>query len=360
MESEIANIRAKLKPTTTKIPTGFKGSDLTPEESIQIYERYFDSGAQNWYPPFIDITFETIFIPLSRSNAKSIILHHQKFNENPLYSLPPNSDLEPLLSSITNSLKKANWKQSFVKLSTRSPKDSIKILARGLKTLETQIGDTIEEKKNFANHDYNYKIAKFSQCVQDNFFISSGEEALDVLISSERVFEDLEYAFANEVAYPFEKTGLHLILREWSQSIPITSEFRGFVWEGSLNAIGQYYHSLYFPELIGKKEEIQEKLKNFFTEKIQKKLTEDLKCCIVDFAILNENTIKLIEINPFDGKALASLKGSTGLFDLDNPNDLKVVQKGPLELRIRENALSDGEIKMKLNVTWKETIKSYF
>ena len=94
-------------------------------------------------------------------------------------------------------------------------------------------------------------------------------------------------------------------------------------------------------------------------EKIKPKLTKNLKCCIVDLAILNENTIKLIEINPFDGKSLASLKGSTGLFDLDDPKDLNIVQKGPFELRLREKALSDIELRMKLNVTWKDMMKNY-
>ena len=262
--------------------------------------------------------------------------------------------------------EQSQWKKAFVKLSTRSPKDSIKILQRGLKSLEVSILEGIEKetlvneaKKSFSCKDFNYKISSFAQSVQDNFYVSDGISALEVLISSDRVLEDLEYAFSFEPKIPYEKAGINILLREWIQAIPIFQEFRGFVWNGSINAIGQYYHSLCLPGLFEKKDEIKAKLKEFFMGKIQPKLNENLKCCIVDFAILDKNTIKLIEINPFDGKALASLRGSTGLFDLDDPIDMNFIQKGPLELRIREKPLSDADIKVKLNITWKEALKEY-
>ena len=364
MESELASIKSKLKPTITKVSAGIQGAEMSIEENLIVYEKFFDSGAQNWYPLFIDITYSTLFLQISKPEAHALILQHNLYNQNPKeYKLPVESGLELLLQKISSGLHQTQWKQAFVKLSTRSPKDSQKILTKGLNSLESKLltakSHDAEAIKKFISKDLNLKISMFSQCVQDNFCIETGSEALEVLISSERVFEDLEYAFSNEPKIPFENAGLQIVLREWTQSIPIHQEFRGFVWEGSLNAIGQYYHSLFFPELLEKKQLIQDKLTLFFMEKIKPKLTKNLKCCIVDLAILNENTIKLIEINPFDGKSLASLKGSTGLFDLDDPKDLNIVQKGPFELRLREKALSDIELRMKLNVTWKDMMKNY-
>jgi len=365
MESEIASIKAKLKPTTTKVPIGFKGSDLSKEENLKIYQTYFDVGAQNWYPLFIDLTYPTIFLELSRDEALSLINQNiiYKQNEKEYKFLPKESGLQSLLNSITEALQKAQWKQAFVKLSTRSPKDSTYILSRGLKLLESKIiprGNEKENKNDFINKDLNFKLGVISQCIQDNFFIENGTQALEVLISSDRVFEDLQYAFSNEPQITYEKCGLNIVIREWTQPIPITQEFRGFIWEGSLNAIGQYYHSIYFPELQVGKEEIKEILNKFFLEKVKPRLNhEPLKCCIVDMALINKDLVKLIEVNPFDGKALASLKGSTGLFDLDNIQDLKIVKEGPLELRIRDKPMLEKELKMKLNVTWKEIMKGY-
>ena len=44
---------------------------------------------------------------------------------------------------------------------------------------------------------------------------------------------------------------------------------------------------------------------------------------------------------------------------VDNIQDLKIVKEGPLELRIRDKPMLEKELKMKLNVTWKEIMKGY-
>lgn len=365
MEKELAEAKSKLKPTMTKEPVGLKGGDLTEEEKLKMYQTYFDVGAQNWYPVFEDLTYPTIFLNLSREEAMTLMNENKLYREkqNQYKFLPHGTKLESVLNSITESLQKAKWNQAFVKLSTRSPKDSMHILLRGQKSLEAKlfsVNKSEEAKNEFISKDWNHKLGVICQCIQDNFFIENGEQALEVLISSDRVFEDLEFAFSNEPQIPYEKCGLQIVLREWLQAIPITHEYRGFVWGGSLNAIGQYYHSIFFPELLEKKDEIKGILNKFFMEKVKPRLNHDsLKSCIVDMALINKDLVKLIEVNPFDGKCLASLKGSTGLFDLDDKNDLKTVMEGPLELRIRDKAMSDTELKMKLNVTWKEAMKGF-
>lgn len=361
MESEIASIRANLKPTVTKVPKLDQTSDFTQEESLKLYETYFDVGAQKWYPLFADLTFPTLFIPLSRDQALSLLIQCQNYKNNPNnYQLAPKeSGLDSLKDSIEEALAKAQWKKAFVKLSTRSPKDSIHILQRGFSTLKDKL-PTEEQRQKFLEQNLNDRLSLISQCIQDNFYIENGSQAMDVLISSERVLEDIVFAFSNEPKIPYEKCCLHIVLRLWTDPIPITQEFRGFVWNRSLNAIGQYYHSIFFPDLDSQKEEIKQILSKFFEEKIKPKLNDDsLKCCIVDLALLNKDSVMLIEINPFDGKVLASLKGSTGLFDLDNPNDEKLVKEGPLELRIRNKAMTDSELKMRLNVTWKAEMKGF-
>lgn len=360
MESEIALIKSKLKQTQTKVPSGIgmQGQEMTKEEILQTFQKYFDIGAQNWYPVFQDITFKTIFIPISREEAINLKVQHQIYKESPKNFLINNSN--NLEKMIENELKKTNWTKFFIKLSTRSPKDSQFLLNRGIEALEKNLEfDKPEARLSFIAKDLNTKISIFSQFVQDNFYVRNAKEAIEVMISSDRVFEDLDYAFSLEPEFKYEQTTLQLVLREWTSSIPISKEFRGFVWDFSLNAIGQYYHSLFFEELLDMKKMIKEKISLFFEQNIKPRLNESFKCCIVDLAIDENDGIKLIEINPFDGKCLASLKGSTGLFDLENPVDLLTIQKGPLELRVREKQYMDTELKMKLNISWKETLKKY-
>lgn len=59
---------------------------------------------------------------------------------------------------------------------------------------------------------------------------------------------------------PEEKWNLKVVLRKFIE-IPIGFEFRGFVYEGKLNAISQYDSSLFVPEMIAQKDELEKKIK---------------------------------------------------------------------------------------------------
>lgn len=98
--------------------------------------------------------------------------------------------MQNLSEKIDLLLKKNNWKKAFIKLSTRSPKDSSLILLRGL--------EEFKKNENLKNMNYEQKIVHFSECVQNNFYIETGLQAVELLISSERVSEDLKYAFETE------------------------------------------------------------------------------------------------------------------------------------------------------------------
>lgn len=69
----------------------------------------------------------------------------------------------------------------------------------------------------------------------------------------------------------------------------------------------------------------------------------------------NFGEIMIIEINPFDGKALGSFPGSMGLFDLEK--DERLIKEGELEVRVREEEMKENELKYKLNDSWKSILK---
>ena len=92
------------------------------------------------------------------------------------------------------------------------------------------------------------KIILFNSCVRNNIHIGTGKNDLELLISSKRVNEDLTYVFEKDEDY--EKYNIKIVLRLWEYSLPLESEFRGFVWGGNLNTIEQYSHILCFPKSI--------------------------------------------------------------------------------------------------------------
>lgn len=54
-------------------------------------------------------------------------------------------------------------------------------------------------------------------------------------------------------------------------------------------------------------------------------IPKELSTCIIDFAYLNHDNIKVIELNPFDGEFLGCFPASTGLFRWDNEKDKKII-----------------------------------
>lgn len=199
----------------------------------------------------------------------------------------------------------------------------------------------------------NERVALFSQLVQNHFAVSSGEEAVALLLGSDRVREDLQYALE---AANYEALRLHVVLRRWDGAIPIELEFRGIVWNGELNTIGQYYHPLHFPQLEELRDQICTDLRKVYND-LRPRLSESgFTHCIVDFAWLGPEDVRIIEINPFDGVALGCFPGSTGLFRWDDPEDRRAISEGPFEFRLRGAPKTLQEMKAQLNNSWRDIV----
>lgn len=125
-----------------------------------------------------------------------------------------------------------------------------------------------------------------------------------------------------------------------------------------MNALGQYYHPLVFPDILQQKERIEADIRAVHDE-LQPRLTEHgFKHYIIDFAWLAPGEVKIIELNPFDGVVLGCFPGSTGLFLWDDIGDRTVIKQGPFEFRMRTAPLPKHELKDRLNRSWKEIIQS--
>jgi hypothetical protein len=102
----------------------------------------------------------------------------------------------------------------FVKLSTRSPKDS-DVAFRKAVALYTQ------RSEGRADMDTNERLALLAQCSLEALKVRSAGEALHYMCTSERVREDLRYAFDGLAAHPLQHWDVSLILRPFDSSISV-------------------------------------------------------------------------------------------------------------------------------------------
>jgi hypothetical protein len=131
--------------------------------------------------------------------------------------------------------------------------------------------------------------------------VTNVDEAIDLFSYSARIISDIKRAI------DLDKWDIHVVVRSFS-SVPIEGELRGFVHNGRLRALSQYYSECHFPKLVSEKEEVAKKVKSF--HKSVKKLLS-FSSYIFDVVVYDDKSIKVVELNPFGqhtGAALFSWK----------------------------------------------------
>jgi len=308
---------------------------LSEQELRRTRQEFFAAGVEKWIEALGDLTFPSVSLPLGRDTALE------------LARAGPGGQFDDhgaLAHAIDTALAAQGWTQAFVKLSTRSPKDAPQILEKASASFVAQRGETLPA---------NDRCKLFSALVQENFCISSGPEAVELLAASERVREDCAYATESD---DYSDLNVHVVLRRWDGPIPPSNEFRGIIWQGRMHALSQYYHGLFFPELEAIRASIEDDLRNVHAT-IQPKLSAmGFECYIVDLAWLGPGKVRVIEVNPFDGVGLGTMAASTCLFRWDDPGDKLIITEGPFEFRLRTEAQSEYELKRKMNTEWREII----
>lgn len=226
---------------------------------------------------------------------------------------------------------------AFVKLSTRSPKDSHWAFSQG----EAAYRRRLASRADLPDHNERWRI--LSEEVGRAGAVSSGAAGVRLLCDSGRIYEDLEYALrpprnaSGEVC----KWNVQVVARSWDPRITAASEFRGIVWGFKLTCLGQYFHPVHFPELKAQAAQIEEDCHRCFEAVVRPTLDALGGRCIVDFAWLGIGEVRIIELNPFDGDTLGTFGASTGLFSWEDARDRQVMEgQLPFELRIREAPLS--------------------
>jgi hypothetical protein len=134
----------------------------------------------------------------------------------------------------------------FVRLGSRSPKDAVtfsradldaetaSLAARELVDVDADVtsDDTESRHRTMAN----IRMRAFCELSIRGMRVDSGAAAVELFLSSERVFRDVVEALAAQRTCGFTQK---VVVREWCAELDQEQEFRGFVCDGRLTALSQ-------------------------------------------------------------------------------------------------------------------------
>ena len=246
--------------------------------------------------------------------------------------------------------------KAFVKLSTRSPKDSRIILRRAKVAYEQRLRE-LSAKSSLV--DSNVKWRVLSDEVATASAVSDGSAALEMMLDSSRIFEDLQYALEGFTGDDAPRQwNIQLVARAWEPRVLAHTEFRGICWNGKLTCVGQYFHPLYFPDVVKNRNEIEvDILACMDRAEVRSAVMKLGGTCIIDFARIGPGETLIVEMNPFDGESLGTLPASTGLFLWDNPEDRDIIMgRTPFAFRVREQPMEEHKLKADFHSDWKAII----
>ena len=337
---------------------------------------FFQSSCTSWFEHLKELTFSSTFCTLLPEEANVIVNHwkvreqlritHSQQGVSPeliaqaeeeLYSeaLSKLSSLRKRLTEALNvELTLSPVNKAFVKLTTRSPKDSKKALKRAENASKIRFS-YIRKGDSSLNEDTmlaNQRWRILSEEVTNACAVSNADEALELLLDSARVYEDLEFSIGGNDGELDHRLGL--VARSWDPRLKPENEFRGICQNGELTCLCQYFHPLLFPEILEKKHEIQEDILKMMTKTEVKEAIKSVgNNCMIDFAWLGAGEVIIIEFNPFDGESLGIFPASTGLFIWDYPPDRDIMTgKAPFEFRCRTELLPKHKLVSQCNKDW--------
>ncbi|KAL6050059.1 Cell division cycle protein 123 [Balamuthia mandrillaris] len=351
MAEELARRRERLRSIETKdrsVPV--LTADVSPEVK-RLREHINAVNLENWYSQLQQYTFETAFLNLSLEEARSILAvhkcnksHQPQQQEQDAEAAEQQSVLASLSQRIDEALKPFVVEEgagggAFVRLSSRSPKDATIAGEKTMQLFEEEL-ERMEEREQKeegqsginVREDENSRLVALLVASTKVMMVRTGDEALKLFITSERSYEDLVLA----LEFP-EKWDMKVIIRKWVDIHP-SMEFRGFVYNKNLTALSQYFYVAFFPQLLKHKDSICAKIQGFlslssfcsfaassvlsfrslwlffFTYIALAECYDKVKGLIpidnfiIDFAILDDGQVLVIELNPYHKCKLVQLE----------------------------------------------------
>jgi hypothetical protein len=304
------------------------------EDEQSYFQLMEDTKFEKFWDVIQDYSFPAFFVPLSPETAQLLIDAHAQFvrsqDSGCPFSLSDHSGLLELCRAINSGARDRGWIHDtagceaaagiFVRLSTRSPKDSVMFrpsLAAELRSEycilrqaeETDASTTVASTALHAL--YRISVAA-NRC-------ASAEMCMQLLAESKRIQGDLEHYVAECLRHPAPAPVFNFIVRPFVP-FDVENEFRAFVFQRRLTAITQYNELCYFPRLQHCHEDVC-RVMTHTTEALIAQLPSTLHNCVIDFVCIREAngwSARVVEINP-----MAEFAGC-GLFSFEK--DWRVLQ----------------------------------
>jgi len=226
---------------------------------------------------------------------------------------------------------------AFVKLTHRSPKD----VALDKDNAKTK-AIFLEKLKHINKNDRGAIAIAWVTALQESLKVFSGKEALNLLIDSYRIREDLRA----DVEYPdFFKS--KLVVRKFVH-VDLSLEFRGFVSNKKLTALSQYESGVFFKKLVPKKKMIEKEIVQFFEKEVKDNIA--LSSYVIDFCIV-DGKVMIVDLNPFHANT------GGGLFTWRE--DRNLILNGPFSFRILEHPPKEDPLD-KIPQYWIDLINDFY
>merc|ERR1719354_288385 len=239
-----------------------------------------------WYPKLKKFTMKTEFIPLTLEQAQAVVRFYRSryLHKNEL-NLDDIDNIQKLTTQMDNVIRTHFSKGgAFIRLCGRSLKDADCYYPG--KCLE-RYEKIYDELKDSAHPDTCLPMKVLHRV--EWMKVESGKEAMNLLLSSERAYVDLQ----DWIDYGEPE---QIVLREWLPEMTQDWEFRAYVSKGKLTCISQYEHYCYYPYLTQMKEKIQKMIQDKVSEVHNFVGNESY---IVDFAYLHStDSLILVELGP--------------------------------------------------------------
>ena len=289
---------------------------------------------ERWYPTIMACTFPTSFVHLTPDEAKAMIA---VYDNTCLHKRMPTHEERKCIVQVRQRISDAmhtnihpDAKDStetnhnsgyFVRLSTRSPKDGAMPTREAFE--EEAARRQGQDEPDDLDADVNCKMRAFFEVGFQSLRVHDADGAMQLLLASERVHRDLY-----DVLLAGSLEEMKVAIRRWEPLLRQEYEFRAFVKAGQLTAISQYNPYCFFPEQVAAHDELIATLEGFWSTRVADLLAPLYEDYVIDLALLANGDCCVVELNPFEPQT------GGGLFVWENPEDLALLERGPLTLRL--------------------------
>jgi len=324
-----------------------KDSAPKTEEDCQNFAATDPYRIEHWYNKLREFTFESEFLDVDPETCKAITKYaegvrevrqclkfqntvedrlsvHEAASKQPPCSKKYMDLLKALEQRLDTIIKKYGDDGAFVKLSTRSPKDT----ALEMHEMRMMVADALAKDLERAGGEMDEDswhccgVSAVVDACCKVLRVKSGAEAMYLMLHSYRVYTDItRMELANN-----GNAEVQIAVRRWDPRVVPALEFRTFVYNHVMTACTQYYKLIYDANMAAHSKEISDLIWKFHEEHIKPRM--EIATYTADFAVTADlKDIICVEINDPPPAA------GTALFNWDDPADRKIIENGPYEFR---------------------------